>query len=377
MKADAPKYSRIRNSSGVLSYLLPILAVAVGLFGCRALGPFLGASAPFVTLAPAIAFSAWFCGFNPSVVTVVLTMAAAKYWFVVPPESRLDTSLSSIPVASIVGFLVVASLIIAISEASHRKNHSLEQAQAGLESLIQERTEELNSANQSLRDLSARLMQLQDDERRRIARELHDSVGQLLVGLTMNLASMRAAIEQINREANKLTDSEALVQEMTTEIRTMSHLLHPPLLDEAGLASALHWYIQGFSERSRIKVDLDLPEGLGRYAAESETAIFRIVQECLTNVHRHSKSPVALVRIVRTSPEFLRLEIQDQGTGIPVEKQADLATGGIPGVGIRGMRERIRQLGGSFDIRSDEGGTAVVVQVPAVNLLEEVAEPAA
>src|SRR5205085_3772762 len=197
-------------------------------------------------------------------------------------------------------------------------------------------------------------MQLQDEERRRIARELHDSVGQLLVGLMMNLSSVRTAIERINQEAARLTDSEALVQEMTREVRTMSHLLHPPLLDEAGLSSALHWYVDGFSERSKIKVDLELPEDFGRLPSDLETAIFRIVQECLTNVHRHSKSPVAIVRVRRMSSDVVRLEIQDKGAGIPVDKQADLAAGGIPGVGLSGMRERVRQLGGNFEVCSDD-----------------------
>src|SRR5205807_1575901 len=122
---------------------------------------------------------------------------------------------------------------------------------------------------------------------------------------------------------------------------TMSHLLHPPLLDEVGLSSALHWYIDGFAERSKIKVDLELPEDLGRLPSELETAIFRVVQECLTNVHRHSKSQVAMVRILRTSFDVVRLEVQDKGVGIPLEKRPSLAAGGTPGVGIRGMRERI------------------------------------
>lgn len=368
MRIQTTAYSRLRNPSGLLCYLLAVLAVGAGLFVCRALSPFLGLSTPFVTLVPAVAFSAWFCGLKPSLLTVAIALAAAKYWFVIAPESKLD--LSGIPIASVVAFLVVTSLIIAISEASQRKNRRLQQAQAGLENRIRERTQELDSANRGLRNLSARLMQLQDEERRRIARELHDSVGQLLAGLTMNLSSVRAAIEQINKEAEKLTDSETLVQEMTREVRTMSYLLHPPLLDEAGLASALHWYIQGFSERSKIQVNLDLPEDLERLPAESETAIFRVVQECLTNVHRHSKSPVAIVRIMRTSSDVLRLEIQDQGAGIPAARQAELATDGILGVGIRGMRERIRQLGGSFTIRSDASGTTVAAEVPVARSAE-------
>src|SRR2546430_10924596 len=148
-----------------------------------------------------------------------------------------------------------------------------------------------------------------------------------------------------------VTDSAALVHEINKEVRTISHLLHPPLLDEAGLASALRWYIEGFAERSKVKVDLELPADFGRLSRELETAIFRTVQECLTNIHRHSESPIAKVRIAR-SDGHVRVEVEDRGKGIPPEKQSKMASNGTPGVGIRGMRERLRQLGGSLAINS-------------------------
>jgi signal transduction histidine kinase len=369
MRAQTKVYAQLRNPNGALSYLLAILAIVVGLFATRALSPFFGPCAPFIGLLPAVALSAWFYGFKPSLLVVVVAVAAERYWYVVPPESAFGFRV--VGIASVAAFAFAAGLIVAISQASQRKNQDLRKAQAELENRVRERTSELDSANRSLRELSARLMQLQDDERRRIARELHDSVGQLLVGLTMNLSSVRAAIEQINKEADKLTDSEALVQEMTREVRTMSHLLHPPLLDEAGLCSALRCYVDGFSERSKIKVDLDLPEDLGRLPSELETAVFRVVQECLTNIHRHSRSPVAMVRISRASSDAVRLEVEDKGTGIPSEKQVDLAAGGIPGVGIRGMRERVRQLGGTFEVISDGQGTTVVAQLPVARSVSE------
>ena len=142
----------------------------------------------------------------------MISLAATKYWYVASAESRFD--LNTVRPLSAIAFLFASGLMIAISQASHRKNGSLQRAQAELEDRVRERTAELDSANHNLRELSARLMQLQDEERRRIARELHDSVGQLLVGLMMNLSSVRTAIERINQEAARLTDSEALVQEM-------------------------------------------------------------------------------------------------------------------------------------------------------------------
>src|SRR5205807_5012714 len=203
------------------------------------------------------------------------------------------------------------------------------------------------------------------DERRRIARELHDSVGQMLAALAMNLSAVHSDIERLTNTANAVSRSMNMVQEMTKEIRTISYLLHPPILDEAGLDSALRWYIEGFAERSNIQVELDFPEDFGRLSRELETAIFRTVQECLTNIHRHAESPIAKIRITR-SPGDVRVEVADVGKGIAPEKQEEMATTGTPGVGIRGMRERLRQLGGSLDINSNGKGTVVVARLPIV-----------
>src|SRR5207302_2252566 len=138
---------------------------------------------------------------------------------------------------------------------------------------------------------------------RRIARELHDSVGQMLAALGMNLAAVGTDLERLTKTAVAVNDSATLVQELSQEVRTISHLLHPPLLDEAGLASALRWYIEGFAERSKIKVDLEFPDDFGRLSRELETAIFRTVQECLTSIHRHADSPVAKISVARTSSD--------------------------------------------------------------------------
>ncbi|HEX4786336.1 MAG TPA: CHASE3 domain-containing protein [Candidatus Sulfotelmatobacter sp.] len=223
---------------------------------------------------------------------------------------------------------------------------------------------ERKRAEESLRLLSGQLLQLQDQERRRIARELHDSAGQLLAALGMNLSLVESENGNlVPHSAKALRESINLVQELSRELRTISHLLHPPLLDEVGLASALRSYLDGFTERSKIRVDLELPEGLGRLPEDLETAIFRIVQECLTNIHRHSESPVARIRISRSDSE-VGLEVEDRGKGIPQEKREAMDSGGTAGVGIRGMRERLRQLGGSLEIKSNGRGTVVVARLP-------------
>jgi PAS domain S-box-containing protein len=223
---------------------------------------------------------------------------------------------------------------------------------------------ERKRAEESLRLLSGQLLHLQDQERRRIARELHDSAGQILAALSMNLSLLESEDAALVPAAAKaIKESLGLVQQLSRELRTISHLLHPPLLDEVGLASGLRMYLEGFTERSKIKVDLELPDDLGRLPQESETSIFRIVQECLTNIHRHSESPVARIRISRSDGE-VSIEVEDSGRGIPAEKREAMGSGGLPGVGIRGMRERLRQLGGTLEINSNQDGTVVVARLP-------------
>jgi PAS domain S-box-containing protein len=222
---------------------------------------------------------------------------------------------------------------------------------------------ERKRAQESLRLLSGQLLHLQDQERRRIARELHDSAGQLLTALGMNLSLVESQNgNNAPGTAKAIRESIDLVQELSRELRTISHLLHPPLLDEVGLASALRSYLDGFTERSKIRVDLELPEDLGRLPQELETAIFRIVQECLTNIHRHSGSPVARICITRSDSQ-VSLEVEDKGKGIPLEKRQVLDSEDAAGVGIRGMRERLRHLGGSLEIKSTETGTVVVARL--------------
>jgi PAS domain S-box-containing protein len=221
-------------------------------------------------------------------------------------------------------------------------------------------------AEENFRQLSARLLQLQDEERRHLARELHDSTGQMLAALNMNLIPLAENGPRLDPEARKaINECIQIVKELSNEVRTMSHLLHPPLLDEAGLSSAVRWYLEGFSERSKIRVELQMPEDIGRLPSDLETAVFRIVQECLTNVHRHAASPTVNVSIARTPDEF-RVEIKDEGKGILPDKRAELDLPGKAGVGLRGMRERVRQLGGRLEIQSrqDRSGTVVIACLP-------------
>jgi PAS domain S-box-containing protein len=225
--------------------------------------------------------------------------------------------------------------------------------------------QELEDSTSKLRELSGKLLQIQDEERRRIARELHDGVGQLIVALNLNLSKLNDEKDKLSPTARQsLDENTRLTEQALQEIRTMSHLLHPPLLDEMGLESALRWYGDGFAERSKISVSMDLASGFSDgLPRDLALSLFRTVQECLTNVHRHSASPTAQVRIGRSSGE-ITLVVQDEGKGIPLETQSKISSGTSFGVGLRGMRERIRQFGGRMDICSDPGGTRIVVVLP-------------
>ena len=212
-------------------------------------------------------------------------------------------------------------------------------------------------------DDMTRLMKAQDEERRRIARELHDSAGQTLTVLGLSLAQLVERAQVIAPElAKEGKEIEGVVQQLHREIRTTSYLLHPPLLDECGLASALNWYVEGLARRSGIAITLDVADTVGRLPSDMELAIFRLVQECLTNIHRHSGSKTAVIRIF-VEGGSLHVEVSDQGKGIPSERLAEIRSGG-GGVGIRGMQERLRRLGGTMTIESDGSGTRVVASVP-------------
>jgi PAS domain S-box-containing protein len=213
------------------------------------------------------------------------------------------------------------------------------------------------------RRLSGRILTLQDDERRRIARGLHDSLGQYLTALKMNLDLLSKTGANPSEVASECAN---IVDNCLSETRTISHLLHPPLLDEAGFASAARWYVDGFAQRSGITVNLDLAPELGRLHKDVELALFRAVQEALTNVHRHSESSAVDIRLMVDGKQ-VRLEIKDNGKGIPPNQLKHLREDSAEsGVGIAGMRERMRELGGSLQIQSGRSGTTVVIRVPLV-----------
>src|SRR5215475_6911118 len=219
------------------------------------------------------------------------------------------------------------------------------------------------NAEEALRKLSGRLLGIQDQERRRIARELHDSLGQYLAGL-------KIAIEMLsnspNSERNKalLAECSEILEKSITETRTLSHLLHPPLLDEAGFASAASWFVNGFSQRSGIPVSLELPEDMPRLSEAVEIALFRVLQESLTNVHRHSRAPSAEIK-VETDAEQISIEVRDHGRGVPKHILEQIQQEGPKlGVGLAGMRERVHELGGTFEVTSGEFGTTVRATIP-------------
>lgn len=245
--------------------------------------------------------------------------------------------------------------------------------ESGLETICAVATEltEIVDANEalrvtetSLRQLSARLLQLQDEERRRIARDLHDITGQKIAVLSMTLDRLTRITEERNPAHESIKESRDIVTQIGDEIRTLSYILHPPLLDECGLASAVHWYAEGFEKRSGIKLEVAIDADLPRLPVDAETTLFRVVQESLTNVHRYSGSSVAKIRIAKESGE-VRLEILDHGHGSKGGAVQAKLDGPAPlGVGIPGMRERLHQLGGGLSVDFGTNGTRVVATLP-------------
>ncbi len=224
-----------------------------------------------------------------------------------------------------------------------------------------EATEKIRMADESLR-----LIKVQDEERRRIAREFHDSAGQTLTVLGLNLAQLVQDMKIISPElAREGKQIEEVVQQLHREIRTASYLLHPPLLDEAGIKAALSGYIQGVGERSGMAIELNISEDFGRLPGDLELAIFRIVQECLTNIHRHAESKTAWIRVARENTNVL-IEVRDEGKGMSPERLTEIRSH-ASGVGITGIRERLRRFGGEVTIESNGSGTAVYAKIPIPN----------
>jgi len=260
--------------------------------------------------------------------------------------STFPSEISSSPLQTEEGLLVTS----AIRDITERKR---------AEQRIAEQTQQLYEANRELRHLSSRIVAIRDEERRRLGRELHDSQGQYLAAIKMNLEMIEttdSTLSDVQKAGLKETIN--LLERSMREIRVISHLLHPPLLDEIGLQAVVPWYLNSFSERSGIQIDLEMPGEVNKLPDQIELAVFRVMQECLTNVHRHSGSKVAKVKIVPQETS-ITLEVSDQGQGLSAHSDSR-----VMGVGITGMRERVRELGGEFEIKSSTEGTIVRAVLP-------------
>ena len=475
---------------GATKYALGVLAAVAALLLRRLLEPLLGSENPYHTAWLAVAFSAWYCGLGPALVTVAITMSGIWYWFLPPYGSFALQNKAEI--FGMVGFLAFSAVIVFLGETTKRSlikferaEEQLRKAHEHLEDRVRERTAaleqtaaelqakttelaekvamldsakdaifvrtatdtisywnkgaerlygwtkeevlgrspheilhtkfpiplqeiqgrenwegelihtrrdgsqitvtshwttlrdasgnatgwlEINTditsrkrAENAARRLSGRILTLQDEERRRIARELHDSLGQYLAALKMNLDGLTLADGEESKVAADCSD---LVARCLAETRTISHLLHPPLLDELGLTSAARSYADEFARRSGIAVSFDVSPDIARLHSDVEIALFRALQEGLTNVHRHSGASAVAIHLTLQEKRVL-LEIHDNGRGIPKELLSRFAEGATEtGVGLAGLRERLRELDGALEIRSDATGTRLLASAP-------------
>ena len=347
-------FTALSNPKSIfVRYAAAIAAACLALLLRFLLTPLLGSAAPYHTVWPGVVFCAWFCGVGPSVVATVLMLLGVWYWLLPPFGSfSLESAQQAFGLG---GFLLFAGIIITIGHRARRTQERLTAARAEMEDAVNERTAELAQANEKLRQLTASVLNVQDEERRRFARDLHDSVGQVLAVIGMNLAAFGKREKLTTDGIRLLTDSKQLIEQLSGEVRTISHLLHPPMLDEAGLGAALRIYVEGFSKRSGIAADVLVPRDLPRLSQELEISVFRIVQESLTNVHKHAEAKTVKIRIEH-SLASLTVTVADDGKG--------LVNGHAVGVGLAGMQERVRQLQGTFQVSSGTTGTSVIATFP-------------
>jgi signal transduction histidine kinase len=270
-------------------------------------------------------------------------------------DERLMTSLGK-SASSAYQILVSLNAVNSALAEREKAEVALRLGNAKLENLIEQRTG-------ALRLLTVKLLQFQDEERRNFARNLHDSVGQHLTVLKMNLERMNGLSEQHLVRPELLSDSLRAVNECLSETRTISYLLHPPLLDEAGFESAARWYVEGFAQRGGIRANINFPEKMDRLPESVELALFRILQESLTNVHRHSGSPTVEID-VKLENDMITLAVRDAGQGIPAHVLERLHGTGTAGIGLAGMRERIADLGGELRVDSNSAGTLLKASIP-------------
>jgi signal transduction histidine kinase len=371
------------------------------------LDPLLGHVAFYVTVYIAVAYCAVVCGYVPAAISGVIGFLGIFYWFMDPPHSFAVIQTSEIHAT--IGFFLVSAVLIGLGGANRNKqlrlnetidaltreagerqrvDQDLRKAHDHLEARVLQRTAELSKAldrlqseisvrqqaESDLRQLSTRLMTLQDEERRRIARDLHDTVGQTLAAVKMSIALIRQVKGSPTALQPLIDDLNALADEALQEVRTTSYLLHPPLLDEAGIAPAARWFVDGFARRSGLHIECDIPQNMDRPSRDRELVLFRILQESLTNVHRHSQASAATVRLTRTG-HHIEIEVRDNGKGIPEARLRRIdSSAAQAGVGITGMRERVLKLGGLFQIQALNPGTAVRAALPLHS--ESSSEPA-
>lgn len=345
------RLSRATLFQGWRRYAIALVATAVALLLRHSLQPILGMTNPYHTVWVGVVFCAWFCGVGPTIIATLLMVMGIIYWFLPPVGFGVADPREWFGVA---GFLFFAGVVITIGERARRTQAKLNAAHSEMEATVKQRTAELAGANQSLRELSTKLLHMQDAERRRLARDLHDSVGQSLAVIGMNLTVLDR--ESISSEsAQAVEDAKQILQQVTREIRTLSHLLHPPLLEESGLEPALHMYLEGFATRSNMETSLEVSPDLPRVTPELELTVFRIVQESLTNCHKHAEAHRVNVS-VQFSGGRIVVQVSDDGKGIRAHQPL--------GVGLSGMRERARELRGTFEVRSNYHGTTVIATFP-------------
>lgn len=244
-----------------------------------------------------------------------------------------------------------------------RAEAALRKAHGELERQVQERTRELEDSLFALRRLSASVLRVQDEERRRVARDLHDTVGQTLTAVKISLFRLENEIKGHSQTANRLAELNELTNQALQEIRTTSYLLHPPLLDEAGFSAAAAWYVEGFNKRSPIQVRLQLPKAI-RLPASIEIVLFRVLQESLTNISKHADSATVDV-LLQVEQNVIAFSVRDYGKGISAERLVKIhGSGSDVGVGIAGMRERLKEFGGRLVMESDSTGTLLKALVP-------------
>jgi len=259
-----------------------------------------------------------------------------------------------------VAYLQQRTQALASERQEHRQTqHTLERRNAELSQTLCEMEESVEQRTVALRRLSAQVLSLQDSERRRVAHELHDSLAQYLAILKLNMALLKRTPSRLEL----WEQSDELMEHCIAEMRTLSHLLHPPLLDEAGLLAAVRWYVEGFGQRTGIRVKLETGS-LERLPQVVELTLFRALQEALTNTHRHARASEAEVRLAHDA-EHVMLEVKDDGRGLPQELLAQLNDGGkATGIGLAAMRERVRELGGALVMKSGADGTELLIMIP-------------